>query len=185
MKRIMDVFLSFTNKNYSTGHKFLSLIPGTVVFLIISPLFLFYFSRYLSRFISLSFPKTIEISIALTALLIAIIYMTWGMLALWIDGKGTPAPITPTHNLVTTGPYRFCRNPIELGTDLYFLGMATLLDTLTTGIFCMALGMLLGYGYIKIIEEQELKLRFGKKYEEYRDSTPLFIPRLFPRRDHG
>jgi len=100
MKRIMDVFLSFTNKNYSTGHKFLSLIPGTVVFLIISPLFLFYFSRYLSRFISLSFPKTIEISIALTALLIAIIYMTWGMLALWIDGKGTPAPITPLTTLL-------------------------------------------------------------------------------------
>jgi protein-S-isoprenylcysteine O-methyltransferase Ste14 len=49
----------------------------------------------------------------------------------------------------------------------------------------MVLGMLLGYSYIKIFEEQELKLRFGKKYEAYRDSTPLFIPRLFPGKDQG
>ena len=179
MKRLMDIFLSFTGKNYSTGYKFFSLIPGTIVFLIVSPLFLFFFSRYISHFIPLSWPETFETAIAVWSLLIALILMTWGMLSLWIDGKGTPAPITPTQKLVITGPYRLCRNPIELGTDLYFLGIATLLDTLTTGILCMFLGMLLGYGYIKIIEERELKMRFGKRYEEYRDSTSLFLPQFF------
>ena len=181
----MDIFLSFTNKSYSTGYKLLSLIPGTIVFLIISPLILFYFSRQLSQFIPLFLPRMLETYIALSALLVALTLMSWGMFSLWADGKGTPAPIAPTKNLVTTGPFKLCRNPIELGTDLYFLGLGTMLDTLTTGIFCMIFGMLLGYSYIKIIEERELKLRFGKKYEEYRNSTPLFIIQFFSKPNQG
>lgn len=178
MNTIMNLFLSFTHKSYSTSYKLLSLIPGSIVFLVISPLCLFYLSRLISNRIPVSWPKTVEITIAVSALLIAITLMTWGLLSLWIDGKGTPAPIAPTKTLVTTGAYRFCRNPIELGTDLYFLGLATWLDSLSTGILCMAMGMMLGYSYIKIIEERELKLRFGKDYEEYLTSTALFFPKL-------
>lgn len=176
MTTLMDLFLFFTKKSYSTNYKIASLIPGTIVFLVISPLCLLYLSHYISNYIPVSWPRTVEVIIAVSAVLIAITLMTWGLLSLWVDGKGTPAPIAPTHTLVTTGPYRLCRNPIELGTDLYFLALATWLDSLTTGILCMGMGMMLGYGYIKIIEERELKLRFGKNYETYLTSTPLFIP---------
>jgi len=178
MNTLMDVFLFFTHKSYSTGYKILSLIPGSIVFLVISPLCLLYLSHQISTFIPVSWPRTIEFTIAVSAVLAAITLMTWGLLSLWVDGKGTPAPIAPTHTLVTTGAYKFCRNPIELGTDLYFLALGTWLDSLSTGILCMAMGMLLGYGYIKIIEERELKLRFGKSYEEYLAATPLFFPKL-------
>ena len=187
MKKLMELLLSFTHKSYSPAYKLLSLIPGTVVFLIISPLFLFFFSRYLSGFIPISWPGTLEISIAVVALSAAVVLMTWGFLTLWFDGKGTPAPITPTKKLVTTGPYKFCRNPIELGTDLYFLFLGTWFDSLTTGLLCMLMGMLLGYGYIKIVEEREMKLRFGKSYEDYLARTPLFFPRHFwqKEKNHG
>ena len=187
MKKLMELLLSFTHKSYSPAYKLLSLIPGTVVFLIISPLLLFFFSRYLSRFIPISWPGTLEICIAVVALSAAVVLMTWGFLTLWFDGKGTPAPITPTKKLVTTGPYKFCRNPIELGTDLYFLFLGTWFDSLTTGLLCMLMGMLLGYGYIKIIEERELKLRFGRSYKDYFARTPLFFPRPFLHKgkNHG
>ncbi len=185
MKKLMELLLSFTHKTYSPIYKLLSLVPGTVVFLIISPLFLFFFSRYLSSFIPIAWPGTLEISIAVVALSAAIVLMTWGFLTLWFDGKGTPAPITPTKKLVTTGPYKYCRNPIELGTDLYFLFLGTWFDSLTTGILCMLMGMLLGYGYIKIIEERELKLRFGISYEDYVARTPLFFPGLFSQRENN
>ncbi len=178
MKKLMELLLSFTHGSYSIRYKLFSLIPGSVVFLVISPLFLFYLSRYLSHFIPISWSRNLEANIAVAALLIAIGLMSWAMLALWIDGKGTPAPITPTKKLVTSGPYQFCRNPIELGTDIYFLALGTWFDNLTTGILCMLMGMALGYGYIKIIEERELKLRFAESYEEYLASTPLFLPRL-------
>jgi protein-S-isoprenylcysteine O-methyltransferase Ste14 len=148
---------------------------------------LFFFSRYLSSFIPVSWPDNFEITIAVAALAAAVVLMSWGFLTLWFDGRGTPAPITPTKKLVTTGPYKYCRNPMELGTDLYFLFLGTWFDTLTTGLLCMLMGMLLGYGYIKIIEERELKLRFGKGYEEYRACTPLFFPSPFLQREkiHG
>ncbi len=54
-----------------------------------------------------------------------------------------------------------------------------MLDGLTTGILCMGMGMLLGYGYIKIIEEREMMLRFGSSYKEYLELTPLFLPDIF------
>lgn len=179
--------MSFTHNTYSPAYKLLSLVPGTVLFLIISPLFLFFFSRYLGGFIPISWPRNLEISIAVAALSAAVALMAWGFVMLWFDGKGTPAPIAPTKKLVITGPYKYCRNPIELGTDLYFLFLGTWFDTLTTGLFCMFMGMLLGYGYIKIVEERELKLRFANSYEDYLARTPLFFPRPFLRKGkkHG
>lgn len=185
MKKIMELLLSFTHKTYSPAYKLFSLIPGTVVFLIISPLFLFFFSRYLSSFIPIAWPRNLEISIAVVALSAAVVLMTWGFVILWLVGKGTPAPITPTKKLVTTGPYKYCRNPIELGTDLYFLFLGTWFDSLTTGLLCMFLGMLLGYGYIKIVEERELKLRFGTSYEDYFARTPLFFFGPFSQRENN
>jgi protein-S-isoprenylcysteine O-methyltransferase Ste14 len=58
---------------------------------------------------------------------------------------------------------------------------------LTTGFLCMLMGMSLGYGYIKIIEERELKIRFDASYEDYFASTPLFLPRSFSQKgkSHG
>ena len=179
MEKLMALFIGFTHKTYSPAYKIFSMVPGSIVFLIISPLFLLYFSSIISRLIPIPWPRMAELLIAGTALGIAFTLMLWGFLALWVDGRGTPAPITPTKTLVTTGPYKYIRNPIELGTDLYFLFLGIIFDCLTTGILCLAMGMLLGYGYIKIIEERELKLRFGSPYEEYLAATPLFLPDMF------
>ncbi len=179
-KIILGFFLQFTNKSYSTTYRIVSMIPGTVVFLVVSPLVLFYISRYISGFIPLAWPRSLELTILAGALVIAAVLMLWSLYALWVDGQGTPAPIAPTRYLVTTGPFRLCRNPIELGTDLYFLGLGIWFDSLTTGVFCMIFGLLLGSGYIKFIEEDELRSRFGNPYEEYFQRTPFMLPRFRP-----
>src|SRR5512134_1949170 len=44
-------------------------------------------------------------------------------------GKGTPAPIDPPRLLVTSGPYRFTRNPMYLGGTLILLGEAVLFES--------------------------------------------------------
>jgi protein-S-isoprenylcysteine O-methyltransferase Ste14 len=152
------------------------MIPGTIVFLVLSPFFLFFVARYISGFIPLTWPRSFELCVFIGAFSVAAVLMLWSFYVLWFHGKGTPAPIAPTRYLVTTGPFRFCRNPIELGTDLYFLGLGIWFDSLTTGIFCMIFGLLLGSGYIKLIEEHELKSRFGSSYEKYFQQTPFMIP---------
>ncbi len=179
MNKVMQLFLYFTGKQYSFLHKVVAFIPGTILFLGITPFILFYVSRFLSTYIPLHFPESIEQGLAASALLAATILMNWAMLALWIDGKGTPAPIAPTQKLVKTGPFKYCRNPIELGTGGYFMFIGTWFDGLMTGVLCQLFGMILGYSYIKLLEERELLLRFGKPYKEYLQSTPLFVPSLF------
>ena len=154
------------------------MIPGSIVFLVISPFVFFFPARFLAGLLPLACSRTVEEVVMVIAGGLALLLMHWSLIVLWVDGRGTPAPIAPTANLVTTGPYRLLRNPVELGTDLYFLVLGTWFDSLLTGMFCLLFGMGLGLGYIKMIEEKELVLRFGAPYERYKKKTPLIIPWL-------
>lgn len=180
MKNIISIYLQFTGKEHSAFFKVLSMVPGFIIFLVLSPYVVFQISAYLSRFIPLIFPRTIELYIMVLSLLIAIPLMSWALYELWTKGNGTPAPITPTNKLVTTGPYEWCRNPIELGTNIYFLALGIYFDSLVTGILCMVFGLALGTAYIKYIEEKEMLIRFGKPYKEYLHSVPFMcLPYFF------
>ena len=173
MNKIISIFLRFTDKQYSTFQKLVSMIPGIIVFLILSPLAIFYLSIYLSGLLPINFPRSFELMVTTVALLISIPLMFWAFFNLWFSGNGSPAPIAPTRNLVITGAYGWCRNPIELGTDIYFLALGTFFDSLTTGIFCLLFGLFLGTGYIKLIEEKEMELRFGLPYRDYLKRVPF------------
>jgi len=173
MKSIISFYLRFTGKEYSTLHKLLSMVPGFIVFLVISPFVIFLLSSYLSQMIPLTCPRPFEYVIMAISLIIAVSLMNWALFELWTKGKGTPAPITPTSRLVTSGPYMWCRNPIELGTNIYFLALGIFFDSLVTGILCMFFGLVLGTAYIKIVEEKEMLVRFGKSYDTYLHSVPF------------
>ncbi len=180
MNSIIQFFLTFTGRKYSTWHKIISMGPGVLIFLVISPLVIFHVSKYLNQFVGIEAPRQIELIVMALALLISIPLMTWALLELWLKGEGTPAPITPTHNLVTSGPYSLCRNPVELGTNIYFMALGIFFDSLGAGIFCMILGLILGISYIKFIEEKEMLVRFGTSYQKYLRETPFMS--LFPKR---
>ena len=77
--------------------------------------------------------------------------------------RGTPLPLMPTQELLVSGPFRYCRNPMTLGTILFYLGVA-----IAAGTLCGALiALLIGAGlitYLKRFEERELEERFGEAY---------------------
>jgi protein-S-isoprenylcysteine O-methyltransferase Ste14 len=104
-------------------------------------------------------------------------------LALWTiyeqvtRGRGTPAPMMPTQELITGGPFRYCRNPMTLGTAVAFTGLCVWIGSLSALVIVLALTALL-LTYIHNTEEKELAARFGPAYEEYRKRTPFIIPRL-------
>ena len=173
---VTKIFLRFTESDYSTGYKILAMIPGTLVFLVISPLVIFWGAHGLSRSIPLHLSRSLTLVFAVTAFLVAGVLMLSALFVLWVQGDGTPAPIAPTRRLVTSGPYRFCRNPIELGTELYLFGLGALFGDLVTGFFCLLFGFILGAGYIKLIEEKELLQRFGPSYATYRQGVPFMLP---------
>ena len=96
-------------------------------------------------------------------------------------GRGTPLPVMPTQELVTDGPFRYCRNPMTLGTIMGYLGMAIAARTTagTLMVVSLAASLLL---YLKRLEEGELTARFGEAYLVYKRETPFIIPRRQRRR---
>ena len=89
-------------------------------------------------------------------------------------------PLMPTQELLTEGPFRYCRNPMTLGTILAYLGIGVGVGTTAGTVLVLgsAASLLV---YLKRLEEGELAERFGEAYLAYKRETPFIIPRL-PRR---
>ena len=92
--------------------------------------------------------------------------------------KGTPVPFNPPPEVVTTGPYRYARNPMLTGVFLFLFGLGIAVDSLSLVLFFTPLFILINVWELKEIEEPELVKRFGDEYIEYQRRTPMFIPRL-------
>jgi protein-S-isoprenylcysteine O-methyltransferase Ste14 len=92
--------------------------------------------------------------------------------------KGTPVPFNPPPEVVTTGPYRYARNPMLTGVFLFLFGLGIAVDSLSLVLLFTPLFILTNVWELKEIEEPELVKRFGNEYIEYQLRTPMFIPRL-------
>ena len=101
----------------------------------------------------------------------------WSVVTQLTRGRGTPLPVMPTQKLLTEGPFRYCRNPMTLGTILAYLGIGVGVGTIAGTVLVLGLsGSLLVY--LKRLEEGELAERFGEAYLAYKRETPFIIPRL-------
>ena len=165
----------------SVSYNVISLLAGAICFLVFLPFF-FLVGNHLDKLIQLRYPRLFEISISCVTILIGLFFLLWATSVQWHIGKGTPAPTAPTQTLVVVGPYKLCRNPIELGAIFYYTGVGTLFGTLTVGIICGMLGLIIGTFYHKLIEEKELALRFGQDYLAYKKQVPFLFPTLHKRR---
>lgn len=81
-------------------------------------------------------------------------------------GRGTLAPVDPPKHLVTSGLYRYSRNPMYLGVLTTLLGELTLAWSVAfleyIGLFFILVNV-----WIVIYEEPTLRRLFGQEYEEY------------------
>jgi protein-S-isoprenylcysteine O-methyltransferase Ste14 len=97
-------------------------------------------------------------------------------LAFYFVGKGTPVPFASPTKLVTSGPFRYTRNPIKLGAILFYFGVGCIYDSFVAGLAMLVTGAMLGTVYHKCVEQKELVIRFGDEYERYRKRTSFLIP---------
>jgi len=97
------------------------------------------------------------------------------------EGRGTPAPVAPTEELVVGGLYRFVRNPMYVGVASVIAGQALLFRSpgvaLWLGVFLAAV-----VSFVKGYEEPQLTEQFGESYVRYRRAVPGWWPRLTPYR---
>src|SRR5262249_27833225 len=88
---------------------------------------------------------------------------------------GTPVPARkPTTAIVSTGPYRFSRNPIYLAFSLLQLGIAIWVNSLWLLVTLVGAMALIQYVVVPR-EEQYLERRFGTQYREYKASVRRWL----------
>jgi protein-S-isoprenylcysteine O-methyltransferase Ste14 len=83
-------------------------------------------------------------------------------------------PFTTSSALVTTGIYRFTRNPMYLGLILMLFGTACLLGSLGAFLPLPALVWILTRGYIHA-EERFLENLFGSEYLRYKNGVRRWL----------
>ena len=84
------------------------------------------------------------------------------------------SPYSPATALVTTGPYRFSRNPGYVGMTLGYAGIAILSGALWVLVPLVPTLLLIDRGVIRR-EERHLERAFGEEYARYRARTRRWI----------
>ncbi|MHB8483896.1 MAG: methyltransferase family protein [Nitrospiria bacterium] len=90
------------------------------------------------------------------------------------QAKTSPNPYQPAAVLVTEGPFRFTRNPVYLGMNLFYLGFGVLLDPFWSILLFPVLLLIMEFGVIHR-EERHLEQRFGEAYLEYKASVRRWL----------
>ena len=107
---------------------------------------------------------------------VVVALMWWTMLALGSNYRGTMG-LHPNHELVTHGPYRFVRHPMNA-----VFPMVSIVLFLMSGNWLIGAVALVLLGIIAIVrapvEERQLTERFGEAYRTYMRRTGRFFPRL-------
>ena len=150
---------------------------GFIFFSIV--LFLIIVSFYLDRYFGCPpfFVKPLRMAISLPFLLAGTCVWLWSA-GLFLKRKGTPVPVNPPPKLITDGPYAYSRNPMMTGLFMVMAGIGIFFGSVTLTFIMTPLFVLMSVLEFKYIEEPELAKRFGKVYTEYKEKTPIIIPRI-------
>jgi protein-S-isoprenylcysteine O-methyltransferase Ste14 len=151
---------------------------GLIVFGAFTALFV-YTALLADRFFGLPglLPEGARLTVSTPLLVIGTGLTAWSAVH-FLRVKGTPVPLSPPPTLVTTGPYRYARNPMLTGVFLILFGIGIAVGSLSLVFVFTPLYVLAHLWELKRIEEPELAQRLGEEYLEYRSRTPMFIPRV-------
>ena len=104
------------------------LLPGTVAFAI--PLFVI--GPHPLAFVHVA---------ALIPVGLGAVLLLWCVREFYIAGRGTLAPWSPPRSLVTTGPYRYSRNPMYVAVVLILCGWAASFASLALWVYASVIAI--------------------------------------------
>ena len=175
----MNNFQKWQNQDNSNKNRIWALGIGALIFPIMIPAFLIIVLPQVDNFLGISsfFNGLGNIIIGVLAIIIGGIVAIWTIVIQINLASGTPFPMLPTKKLLIVGPFKYCRNPMTLGTIIAYAGIAILIGS-CTALIVVAIFAVMLICYLKIIEEKELRMRFGSEYIEYKKKTPFIIPNI-------
>lgn len=98
-----------------------------------------------------------------------------------LEGRGTPAPVAPTRQLVASGLYRFVRNPMYVGVVAAVIGQGLVFGSVRVLAYGAALWGAF-HAFVVGYEEPTLLRQFGGSYLAYRAAVRRWRPRVTPWR---
>lgn len=111
---------------------------------------------------------------AAALLVLTLLFLTWCYRTLGTNYRGGVA-LHDTHELVTTGPYRYLRHPIYLGFIVMMVCAAFISGSWVLGLSGSVL--VIGIAAARVPEEERrLFERFAAGWESYRSRTGAFFP---------
>ena len=111
-----------------------------------------------------------------SCLIVCGLFLMLFSIAYFLRVRGTPVPFSPPPKLVTTGPYRFTRNPMLTGLFILLFGLGIALGSLSLVFIFTPLFIIMNVWELKKVEEPELARRLGKAYVAYKKRVPMFFP---------
>lgn len=141
--------------------------------------YLFVLVLLLYFFIPLSYPSItvlqnkVWLALGLILIYAGIGFFSWAYLYLGFVGTLGGASLGLKDELITTGPYRYTRNPQYLGILLFLFGFSILTQSLYLILFSF-LWVILFY-VLAVTEEKELEAAFGEEYVKYKKEAPMFF----------
>ena len=111
-------------------------------------------------------PRYQSIVVGAVLILVAAAIIAWAATTL-LRAHTTVDPFQPTTALVTTGPFRFTRNPLYLAMTIAYVGASLWTASMTSDVLLPLAIVILHFGVIRR-EERYLEGKFGDTYREYR-----------------
>jgi len=175
----MKNYRKWASTDHTTSTRITALIPAGLLFLFLIPYLLVVQAPKLDPL--LHFPHlffgAVNIIVGVVLIISGGTFALWSIFSQFTLANGTPLPMLPTKKLLVNGAFKYCRNPMTLGTILAYSGVAVLVGSLSSFLFVMLFFTAL-LCYLKFLEEKELAERFGQEYLDYKAATPFIIPRI-------
>ncbi len=173
----MNNFQKWQAQDSAGKNRLAMLIIGALIFPTLIPAFLIFIAPPIDNYLGISsfFTGTGNLVIGGVAIIIGGIVALWTIAIQIVLASGTPFPMLPTKKLLIVGPFKYCRNPMTLGTVTAYVGVAIAVGSVSA-LIAVAIFAASLISYLKIIEEKELQMRFGDEYVEYKKKTPFILP---------
>ena len=113
---------------------------------------------------------------ALPLAAVGVAMVVWVSFSFVRHGRGTPMPLDPPKCFVSHGLYRWVRNPMYVGALLVLLAVIIYYGSLWVLVYTAGMWAALHTATV-LLEEPQLKRRFGAPYETYLKEVPRWIPR--------
>ncbi len=119
----------------------------------------------------LNFLRSLELGLTIILISFLLVYLAVGKFR---DHNEDPNPTTVTDMIITTGIFKYIRNPMYLALTLFQFGVGLALSFLHISIMSLVTAIVLHY-FVILKEERYLSIKFGEPYKTYLKNTRRWI----------